>query len=144
MAITVLIAEDYAPLREIVRVLIHHQADYSVVAEVTNGNDALNEARAKKPDLIVIDVALPELSGIDATRRILDELPQTKVLALSNFSEPEYVDAMRRAGARGYVLKSEDMKTLLKALRDVAAGGTYFSEPLETSRPCPSGTNPNL
>lgn len=107
--------------------LIHTQPDMEVVGEARTGREAIAEARRLKPDIVVMDVSMPELNGIEGTRQICDELTRTKVIALSMHKDPVYVREILRAGARGYLLKDSEDEDLLKAIRSVFRGEAYLS-----------------
>jgi DNA-binding NarL/FixJ family response regulator len=125
--IRVLLADDHAILRKGVRMLIHTQPDMEVVGEARTGREAIAEARRLKPDIVVMDVSMPELNGIEGTRQICDELTATKVIALSMHKDSVYVREILRAGARGYLLKDSEDEDLLKAIRGVFRGEAYLS-----------------
>jgi DNA-binding NarL/FixJ family response regulator len=125
--IRVLLADDHAILRKGVRMLIHTQPDMEVVGEARTGREAIGEARRLKPDIVVMDVSMPELNGIEGTRQICDELTGTKVIALSMHKDSVYVREILRAGARGYLLKDSEDEDLLKAIRGVFRGEAYLS-----------------
>ena len=92
-----------------------------------NGRQALMLTRRLKPDVVIMDIAMPELNGIDATRQIVDEVPDVKVIALSMHSEKQFVEGMLRAGVMGYLLKESAFEELIKAIRVVCAGKKYLS-----------------
>jgi DNA-binding NarL/FixJ family response regulator len=98
-----------------------------VVAEARDGHEAIAEASRARPDVVVIDISMPRLNGIDATRRLTTEMPGIKVIALSMNSDRRYVIAMLEAGAKGYLMKSAASEELLLALAAVSAGETYLS-----------------
>jgi DNA-binding NarL/FixJ family response regulator len=125
--IRVLIAEDHHIVREGLRALIEKQVDMQVIAEADNGRQALQFARKHKPDIVVMDISLPMLNGIDATRQILEENPQIRVIALSMHSDKQYVDGMLRAGVAGYLLKDCASEELIQCLRVVKSGKMYIS-----------------
>lgn len=125
--IRVLLADDHAILRKGARMLLDAQADFEVVGEARTGREAIDEARRLQPDIVVMDVSMPELNGIEGTRQICEELSKTKVLGLSMHKDPVYVREFLRAGASGYLLKDSDDEDLLKALRAVARGEAYLS-----------------
>jgi DNA-binding NarL/FixJ family response regulator len=104
-----------------------------VIGEATNGREALEIARTLHPDVVVMDIHMPELTGIEATRRIRHELPDVRVLVLTAYDNPAYVQALLEAGADGYVLKTAELAELLRALREVAVGRTAF-DPAVMSR----------
>lgn len=125
--IRVLLADDHAILRKGVRMLIDAQPDMEVVGEAKTGREAIDEARKLKPDIVVMDVSMPELNGIEGTRQICDELTQTKVIGLSMHRDSVYVREILRAGARGYLLKDSEDDDLVKAIRSVARGEAFLS-----------------
>jgi two-component system, NarL family, response regulator NreC len=110
-----------------VRMLVDSQPDMEVVGEAKTGREAIDEARRLKPDIVVMDVSMPELNGIEGTRQICDELTQTKVLALSMHKDSVYVREILRAGARGYLVKDSDDEDLVKAIRSVSRGEAFLS-----------------
>lgn len=122
----VLLADDHAVVREGLKALISSQPDMEVVGEAVDGFGAVTLAHACTPDVIVIDVSMPGLSGGEATARITRELPATRVLALSVHDEAGYVRRLLEAGAVGYVLKRLAADELIAAVRSVAAGGVYL------------------
>lgn len=125
--IRVLLADDHTILRRGVRMLVDSQLDMEVVGEAKTGREAIDETRKLKPDIVVMDVSMPELNGIEGTRQICDELTDTKVLALSMHKDSVYVREILRAGALGYLLKDSEDDDLLKAIRAVARGEAFLS-----------------
>jgi DNA-binding NarL/FixJ family response regulator len=107
--------------------ILSAQPDMEVAGEATNGREAVKAAEALKPDVVVMDVSMPELNGIEATRRIGDVSPRTRVLALSMHKDSVYVREILRAGARGYLLKDASDADLVNAVRAVARGEGYLS-----------------
>lgn len=107
--------------------MLETQPDFLVVAEAGNGKEAVDLARLHAPDIVVMDVVMPEYNGIDATRQITASLPRTKVLALSMHRDPVYVRAMLRAGARGYLLKEASDLDLINAVRALGSGQAFLS-----------------
>ena len=128
--IRVLVADDHVVVRAGLRVLLEAEPDVHVVSEADTGNSAVEQARALKPDVAIIDVGMPDGNGIDATRCIRTQLPHTHVLALSMYADHHYVTHMLRAGARGYLLKECASEELLNAVREVARGRMYVSPQL--------------
>jgi DNA-binding NarL/FixJ family response regulator len=122
----ILIADDHRLMRDGLRAILEKE-QLVVVGDASNGHEAIVLARELHPDLVVMDISMPQLNGIDATRRLVAELPQIKVLALSMNSDRRYVLAMFAAGAAGYLLKSSASEELVQALRAVAAGHKYVS-----------------
>jgi len=107
--------------------LIEAQADMEVVGEAKTGREAIDESRRLKPDIVVMDVSMPDLNGIEGTRQICNELMHTKVLALSMHKDSVYVREILRAGARGYLVKDSDDDDLLRAIRSVQRGEAFLS-----------------
>ena len=125
--LTVLLAEDHAIVREGLRSLLEAAGDFEVVGEATTGRQAVALARQLRPAVVVMDIAMPLLNGVEATRQILLAAPDAKVLALSAHSDDEYVAQMAAAGVSGYVVKHNSMEVLAHAIREVAGGKNYFS-----------------
>jgi two-component system, NarL family, response regulator NreC len=123
----ILLADDHAVVRKGFRLILESQPDMEVVGEASNGRDAVALAEQLKPDIVVMDVSMPELSGIEATRRMAEVSPRTRVLALSMHKDSVYVREILRAGAKGYLLKDAADGDLLSALRSVARGEGYLS-----------------
>jgi DNA-binding NarL/FixJ family response regulator len=126
MGITVLLADDHGVLRDGVRRLLEATGDIRVVAVADNGHEALEKATEVRPDVALLDIAMPGLSGIEATRAIMARLPKTAVVILSMHSSTELVREALRAQARGYLLKEAAGEEVVKAVRAVAAGRRYL------------------
>lgn len=120
--IRVVLAEDHAVVRAGIEQLLQAQHDIEVVGVAVDGVDAIAVARSHKPDVIVMDLSMPNLDGVAATRRILEELPETRVLILTSFSDRERIEDAVDAGAIGYVLKDTEPEDLVKAVRSAARG----------------------
>lgn len=125
--IRILLADDHAMVRQGFRMILSAQPDMQIVGEAGNGREALEMAAKMQPDVVVMDVAMPELNGIEATRRLAAESPRTRVLALSMHKDSVYVREILRAGARGYLLKDSIDSDLVAAVRSVAKGDGYLS-----------------
>jgi DNA-binding NarL/FixJ family response regulator len=125
--IHILLADDHAVVRQGFKMILAAQPDMEIVGEAGNGREALELAGKLQPDVIVMDVAMPELNGIEATRRVADLSPRSRVLALSMHKDSVYVREILRAGARGYLLKDSIASDLLAAVRAVARGEGYLS-----------------
>lgn len=123
----ILIADDHAVVRNGFRRILDAQWDIEVIGEVANGREAVETAAELQPDVVLMDVTMPELNGIEATRRITRDSPKTRILALSMHKDAVYVREILRAGAKGYLLKDSDEKDLLTAVRAVAVGQGYLS-----------------
>ncbi|MCC6342085.1 MAG: response regulator transcription factor [Bryobacterales bacterium] len=125
--IRILLADDHSVVRQGFRMLLAAQPDMDVVGEARNGREAVDLAQSLQPDIVVMDVSMPELNGIEATRRIADAAPRARVLALSMHRDSVYVREILRAGARGYLLKDAQEDDLLNAVRAVSKGEGYLS-----------------
>jgi two-component system response regulator NreC len=125
--IRVLLADDHAILRKGVGMLVNAQPDMEVVGEAKTGREAIHEAIELKPDVVVMDVSMPDLNGIEGTRQICEQLPHAKVIGLSMHRDSVYVREILRAGARGYLLKDSDDDDLLRAIRAVSRGEAFLS-----------------
>ena len=125
--IRILLADDHTVMRRGLRLLLESQPGYSVVAEAADGREAITQAEATQPDVAVMDIAMPNLSGIEAAQRINAALPQTVVVILSMHSDEGYVLRALKAGAKGYILKDSAEGDLIEAIRAVHAGKTFFS-----------------
>jgi len=125
--ISVLLVDDHTIIRQGMQVLLDVEADLVVVGQAQNGRQAVEMALRLRPDVVVMDIAMPLLNGIEATRQILDCLPATRVVMLSAHSDDEYVERVAELGATGYVLKQSSLDDLAQAIRVIHAGGTYAS-----------------
>jgi two-component system invasion response regulator UvrY len=121
----ILLVEDHKATRDEIRVLIEGQSGMTVVAEAENGEDGVKQARKVRPDVVVMDILLPGMNGIEATRKILVELPETRILALSNHFGAGLVQAILEAGGLGYVRKNRALEELIPALQSVSEGRQY-------------------
>ena len=124
--IRVLLADDHTLVRQGLRALLEREADIKVIGEATNGREAVRKAVALRPDVIVMDISMPRLNGIEATMRIRAEAPGTRVVVLSMHTGEDYVRSVLKAGAKGYVLKDAPSNDLLTAIRAAKAGGCYL------------------
>ena len=122
-----ILADDHTLMRQGLRKILEERPEWEVIAEVGDGREAVKKCVALKPDVAVLDVAMPLLNGIDATQQIVRKVPETKVLVLSMYSDEAYVTRALQAGATGYMLKDAAGKDLLKGIASVAAGQAYFS-----------------
>jgi len=121
------LADDHAILRKGIGMLINSQPDMELVAEAASGEEVVREALRTRPEIVVMDVSMPGCNGIEATRRILAELPRVRILGLSMYKDSVYVRELLRAGASGYLVKDCDDAELLMAIRAVARGDAYLS-----------------
>lgn len=126
-----LLGDDHTLVRHGLLKLLEEQPAWEVVAEVGDGREAVRAAIALKPDVVILDVAMPLLNGIDAAQQILRRVPSTRILMLSMHSDEAYVTRALQAGATGYILKDSAGKDLLKAVEAVAAGRAFFSPAIE-------------
>jgi two-component system response regulator NreC len=124
---TILLCDDHAVVRNGFRHILAAEWDLEVVGEASNGREGVELAEQLQPDVVVMDVTMPELNGIEATRRIVKSLPKTRVLALSMHKDAVYVREILRAGACGYLLKDCSQKDFLAAVRAVATGKGWLS-----------------
>jgi two-component system response regulator NreC len=127
LMLKVLLVEDHILVRQGVKALLDEEPDIVVVGETGDGSEALQLTERLRPDIVLMDLALPGISGIEATRHICERLPHIKVVALSMYDSEEYVFRVLRAGALGYVLKQSTSTELVLAIRAVAAGNTFLS-----------------
>lgn len=127
MTIRILIADDHAVVAEGLKHLVEAQPDMEVVALAVDGRQAVHQARDLQPDVVLMDLSMPELNGADATRAILEREPKCRVIVLSMYSEREYVRRALKAGAAGYVVKRSAAKEVVDAIRAVHAGQRYLS-----------------
>ena len=130
--VRVLIADDHPVFRFGIRALLEATHDMTVVGEATSGNEVIALAGELHPDIILMDVRMPGINGIDATRRILHTRPQVRVLVVTMFEDDSSVFAAMRAGARGYVLKEATNEEIVQAIRTVGNGGAIFSPSIAT------------
>jgi DNA-binding NarL/FixJ family response regulator len=128
MSISVFIADDHAVVRDGLRLLVETQSDMKVVSEASNGREAARQVLRTNPDVVIMDLAMPELNGIEATRQIQENRPATKVIILSMDSSSEHIFQALKAGAHGYLLKESAGAEVIKAIRSVHSGKRYLSE----------------
>ena len=127
MTIKILIADDHEVVAEGLKHLVQAQSDLEVVAIVGDGREAVRVAKETEPDVVLMDLSMPELNGADATRAIIDHRPECRVIVLSMYAEREYVRRALKAGATGYVVKRSAAKELVEAIRAVQNGQRYLS-----------------
>ncbi|MFH1465664.1 MAG: response regulator transcription factor [Pseudomonadota bacterium] len=126
MSYRVLLADDHRLMREGLKTLLAGESDLQVVGEAEDGRSAVNLTLELRPDVVIMDVAMPGMNGIEATRQILHDAPGTKVIALSMHSDRRFVSEMLKVGAVGYLLKDGAFEELVRAVRAVLAGQTYL------------------
>ncbi len=127
MSIRILLADDHTLMRQGLRHILEGHPEFEVVAEASSGIEAVEAARLHQPDVAVVDVAMKELNGIEATAQILKDSPSTAVLILSMYSDERYVLRAVKAGARGYLLKNSAGDELIQAIQDLRKGLAFFS-----------------
>src|SRR5713101_2196465 len=125
--IKVLLADDHVVVRQGLRALLIAEQDIDIVVEADNGRQAVSLVKSLLPDVVVMDIAMPVLNGLEATRQITRALPSTKVLILSSYSDDEYVQQLTEAGAAGYLVKQTAANDLLKGIREAHKGNSFFS-----------------
>ncbi len=126
----VLLADDHMIVREGLKALINAQPDMQVVGEAENGREALKCAIELSPDVVVMDISMPEMNGVEATERLRKECPQIKIIALTIYEDTGYLRQLLKAGASGYVIKRAVVEELVHAVRTCASGGTYIEPTL--------------
>ena len=122
----IVVADDHAIVRQGLKLLIDKQPDMTVVGEAADGNRVLERARALEPDIVVMDISMPGMNGLIATRALKQAQPDVAVIVLTRHDEDTHLEELLRAGASGYVLKQSPPPELLQAIRAVAAGGIYL------------------
>ena len=128
MKTTIILADDHELVRKSIAALLSDEPDFEVVAECSNGREMLELVARRKPAVAIIDVAMPELNGIEATRRIKESSPMTRVIVLSNYSDATYVRETLKAGAVGYIVKSGAAQDLIQAVRTGTRSNVYLSD----------------
>ena len=126
--ITVLLAENHPGFRKSVKLEIERDGDIVVIGEAKDGGEAVKFAMTLKPHVIIMDIGMPFLNGLQATRQIMEASSSTQVIMLSAYSDEEYINEALKSGASGYLVKQFMPEFLAQAVREVSAGGTYFSE----------------
>lgn len=144
MAVRILLVDDHTVVRRGLRRILQDENGMTVVGEVGDGPAAVEAVRHLSPDLVLMDVSLPGISGIEAARRIRVEAPQTQILMLSMHAEEQYIDQSLLAGAAGYLVKDADDQDVVSAVRAVAAGGTYFPARWSAPRPSTPPSGPEI
>ena len=125
--IRILLADDHAVVRQGLRALLEAEGDIAVVGEAENGRQAVAQAKKTLPDVVIMDVAMPGMNGLEATRQIVRNIPSSKVLVLTSYGDDDYVTQLLEAGASGYLVKQTAAADLLKAIREVHRGNSFYS-----------------
>jgi len=128
--IAVLLAEDHANIRKFLKLSVEFDRDIKVVGEANNGREAVRLAMSLHPEVVVMDLAMPLLNGLEATRLILEAAPTIRVLILSAHPDPEYIKQAVLWGASGYLIKQSSTQVLAQAVREVAKGSSFFCAPI--------------
>jgi DNA-binding NarL/FixJ family response regulator len=131
MSVRVMLVDDHSMVSEVLSALLAREPDIDVVATAKNGREAISTVRDVRPDIIVMDVSMPEMNGLEACRRIMAEAPESRIIVLSMHAEREYVVEALKAGAKGYIQKMSAFKTLVGAIRSVQ-GKNGFLDPIIT------------
>lgn len=131
MPIQVFLADDHAVVREGLCSLLEAQGDIQVVGQAADGRETVRQVRQLRPEVVIMDIAMPELNGIEATRQICEQCPSIKVIILSMLSTTEHIFRALQAGARGYLLKEVVVKEVVTAVRAVHAGRRYLSQRID-------------
>lgn len=145
MPIRVLLADDHSVVRKGVREFLEEEADLEVVGEASDGAQAVDLALALQPDVVVMDIKMPQISGVEATRQIRASAPDVRVLALTAYDDDPYIFGLLEAGASGYVLKTAESRELVRAIRMVAAGQSALDPAIaprliaRVTQPAPGG-----
>ena len=133
MSVNIILADDHTLFREGLLSILNSELEFKVIAQAENGRDVVKLARKHDVDVIVMDIAMPELNGIEATHQVLHDNPAIKVIALSMHSDRHFVTGMLKAGARGYLLKDCAGSELIRAIREVLLDRYYISEEISTT-----------
>lgn len=128
MTTTIFLADDHAVLRDGLKLLLEMQPDLKVIGEAGNGRDAIKQVNELRPDVVILDILMPELNGIEATRQILHNTPDTQVIILSVNTDSEHVFRALQAGAKGYLIKASAGSEVVEAIRTVRSGLRYLSQ----------------
>lgn len=127
---TFIIADDHKIFREGLKALINNEEIGIVIAEASNGKELIDILQTKKPDMAIVDISMPVMDGIEATKKALEIIPELKILALSMFGDEQYYYSMIEAGVKGFVIKTSGMHELENAIKTILAGDSYFSNEL--------------
>jgi len=128
--IKIILADDHKIFRKGLKLLLSENENIEILAEADNGNEALEKAMKYRPRIVLMDIAMPKMDGIEATRQIRKRLPDTEVVILSMHAKKAYIDQVLKAGAKGYVLKDSDEENLIAAINTVHNGGYYLDSPI--------------
>ncbi len=129
--IRIVIADDHPEIRSAWSMFLRSHANIVVIGECTNGQEAIDKVRESQPDIVLMDINMKQLSGIEATRKLADEYPEVKVIGVSFHTSPVYIRKMLDAGARGYVFKYAVAEDLMKAIEEVHKGNIFLGKGVE-------------
>jgi len=124
------IVDDHEMFRSGVKLILSQRNDWEVVIEAVNGKDFLNQLKQYTPDIVLLDISMPELNGYEAAKQALKEFPQLKIIILSMLSEEEYYYKMIEVGVKGFILKNSGVDELLRSIEEVSSGNNYFAQDL--------------
>lgn len=149
-AVRIMLVDDHPLIREAIGHLVAGAPDFELVGEVASGKECLERIADLRPDILVLDIAMPDMNGEQVCRELRRRYPELKIIALSGYNDPQFVRAMTKAGAKGYVVKSASGRELIHALRAVASGKNYLSPEVtgavmslwENSAPSPGLSRP--
>ncbi len=127
---SVIIVDDHTLFRNGLKLLINNTSDFRVIGEAADGKEFLKMLDEKTPDVVLLDINMPEMDGIEAAERALEKYPNLPIITLSMYGEEDYYFKMVSLGVKGFVLKNSDIQEVVDAMESVAAGGTYFSQEL--------------
>lgn len=130
MTISILLADDHTVVRDGLRALLEANPEIRVVGSAATGRQVVSQVQKLHPDIVIMDISMPEQNGIDATRQILEEFPQVRVIILSMLGTPEHIFRALQVGVRGYLLKESAGREVMEAVQSVYAGEFYFSQPI--------------
>ncbi|MCZ6694345.1 MAG: response regulator transcription factor, partial [Bacteroidetes bacterium] len=126
--ITVLIADDHQVLIDGLKTMLDKENDIMVIGQASDGEEVFDRLKEQQPDVILLDINMPKMDGIDACKRITKEYPESKVLALTMYGEGSFITSMLKSGAKGYILKNSSKDQLIQAIKSVNAGENYYSQ----------------
>ncbi|MBX3101428.1 MAG: response regulator transcription factor [Bacteroidetes bacterium] len=132
-AVRILLVDDHNIILNGIKTMLAGEQDFEIVGEANNGRDAVTMAESLKPDVILMDIKMPDMNGIEATREITGRNLPAGIVGLTMFDDDEYIAAMLQAGAKGYLLKNSSKQDIMAALKRVATGETYFSNEVTTA-----------
>ena len=127
MPVRILIADDHDVVREGVRAILQKRADWEIIGEAANGQDAVTQIETLKPDVVILDITMPKMSGLDVARKVVHNTPHSRVLMFTMHDSETVEHAVKKSGAHGLVLKLHAARDLVKAVDVLVGGGTFFS-----------------